>query len=244
MKSAIVGILILTAMLAATTATAEHRAGDFIARIGYGEVNPNDDSGWIRLDGSAVEGTRVYVDSGQSATLTGTWLFADHWGLGIVAALPFKHDLDVAGLPNPAGGPALGKVSLGDIEHLPPTVTLQWFPVCVESWVQPYVGIGVNYTTFFSEDISRTANNYFRDALGATRNASLNLDDSWGLAGELGIDIELGEGSQWLFNAAIWYLDIDTDATISFPTDAGRSRVKVDVDVDPWVYSVGIGYRF
>ncbi|KUJ83552.1 OmpW family protein [Microbulbifer flavimaris] len=244
MKPALSCLLLLVAIFTAATAAAEHRGGDFIVRIGYGEVNPNDDSSWIRLDGTALEDTRVYVDSGQSATFTGTWLFADHWGVGLLAALPFEHDLDVRGLPNPEGGPALGKVSLGDIEHLPPTVTLQWFPVCVESWIQPYVGLGVNYTTFMDENISRTANDYFSSVLGATRGASLDLDSSWGLAGELGVDMELGRGNQWLFNAALWYLDLDTDASIRFPTASGVSRIKADVDIDPWVYTVGIGYRF
>ena len=43
-----------------------------------------------------------------------------------------------------------------------------------------------------------------------------------------------------LFNAAVWYADIDTKAT----ADSALGRVKVDVDIDPWVYMVGLGYKF
>jgi outer membrane protein len=37
---------------------------------------------------------------------------------------------------------------------------------------------------------------------------------------------------------AVWY--IDTTAIIN--TDVGR--VKLDVDIDPWVYNMGIVYKF
>ncbi len=41
-------------------------------------------------------------------------------------------------------------------------------------------------------------------------------------------------------NAAVWYLDIDTDATFKF----AANRITTDVNVDPWVYMLGVGYRF
>jgi hypothetical protein len=43
-----------------------------------------------------------------------------------------------------------------------------------------------------------------------------------------------------LVNAHVRYIDIDTTGTTSF---AGE-KVKVDVDVDPYVYMVGLGYKF
>ncbi|MFD1217389.1 MULTISPECIES: OmpW/AlkL family protein [Microbulbifer] len=237
--------LLLAASLCSSQCLADYEQGDIIVRVGWGYVDPDDDSDWLQIDRtSELPDTRLYVDTGDSATFTGTWLFADHFGLGILAALPFEHDLEVAGLPDLDGG-QLGRVDLGSIEHLPPTVTIQWFPVCQESWVQPYVGLGVNFTTFRDEKISDVANEYFHDVLDASSSASLHLDDSWGLAGELGIDIAFGPDSNWLVNAAVWYLDIDAEANISFRTFEGyRTRISTDVDIDPWVYSLGIGYKF
>jgi len=43
-----------------------------------------------------------------------------------------------------------------------------------------------------------------------------------------------------LFNAHVRYIDIETTGTTSF----GGREVKVDVDVDPWVYMVALGYKF
>lgn len=245
MKAAVITAAALAAILGTGQCLADYEQGDVIVRIGWGLVDPDDDSDWLRIDNTVtLPDTRVYVDDGNSATFTATWLFADHFGLGLLAAVPFEHDLEVAGLPNPAGG-LLGKVDLGSIEHLPPTLTVQWFPVCKESWVQPYVGIGVNFTTFMDEDISNVAQEYFEDVLNASSNAKLKLDDSWGLAGELGVDIMFGRDSNWLFNAAVWYLDIDTEAKIDFRTFEGyTTRITTDVDIDPWVYSVGLGYKF
>ncbi|MFC6633068.1 OmpW/AlkL family protein [Microbulbifer taiwanensis] len=244
MKAANLLAIALALALGAGQALADYEQGSVILRIGAGWVDPDDDSNWLRLDGTQLPESRLYLDTGESATITGTWLFADHWGLGLLAAFPFEHDLKISGLPDPTGGPPLGKVNLGDVEQLPPTLTVQWFPVCTDSWVQPYVGLGINYTTFMDENINSSANDYFMMVLGAQADADLELDDSWGLAGELGIDIALGRNSQWLINAAVWYLDMDSEAKIRFPTASGTSVIKTDVDIDPFVYSIGIGYRF
>jgi outer membrane protein len=69
--------------------------------------------------------------------------------------------------------------------------------------------------------------------------SSLSLDDSWGLSLQAGADYYIND--KWLVNAAIWKLDIETDATVQ---TENLGRVDVSVDVDPWVYMIGIGYRF
>jgi outer membrane protein len=45
--------------------------------------------------------------------------------------------------------------------------------------------------------------------------------------------------------SGVWYLVIDTTAEIT--TKANRAiatKVKFNVDIDPWVYNVGIAYKF
>jgi outer membrane protein len=58
------------------------------------------------------------------------------------------------------------------------------------------------------------------------------------LALEAGIDYSLNEN--WLINVAVWRLDLDTDAVIDSPA----GQVTVDVEIDPWVYMLGLGYKF
>jgi outer membrane protein len=95
---------------------------------------------------------------------------------------------------------------------------------------QPYAGVGVNYTTFFDENLTSDA-----EAAGFS---DLSLDSSWGVAGQLGMDYLVTD--HVLLNAAVWYIDIDTQASMNL----GDARVKDNVTIDPWVYMVGVGYKF
>ena len=65
------------------------------------------------------------------------------------------------------------------------------------------------------------------------------LSDSWGLSLQAGADCQIND--RWLLSAAVWKLDISTDAEVD---TANLGREEVDVDTDPWVYMIGVGYRF
>lgn len=69
--------------------------------------------------------------------------------------------------------------------------------------------------------------------------ANVHLKDSWGAAANVGVDYAINK--DWFVNADVKYIDMDTEATIK--TNA-LGRLKVDVDIDPWVYGIGIGRRF
>ena len=80
------------------------------------------------------------------------------------------------------------------------------------------------------------------DATLDTLNAgdsSLSLDDSWGVAFEVGFDYQLTE--QLVLNAAVWKVDIETTATVSH---TGLEDITTDVTIDPYAYMLSIGYKF
>lgn len=211
-----------------STFAAAHDAGDWIVRAGYAAVDPRDDSSTLKVDGSGIGGTGVGVDGADALGLTVAYMIAPHWGIELLAATPFKHDISAKGLG--ALGVADG-TRIGSAKQLPPTLSAQYYFAAPGSQWQPYVGLGVNYTTFFDENTSGAA----RSQLGAH---NLSLSDSWGIAGELGIDWQ--PDSRWLLNASVWRIDIRTDASM----DTALGRVKTTVDIDPWVYMVAAGYRF
>ena len=62
----------------------------------------------------------------------------------VLAAWPFEHDIETKGALAGTGDAA-------EVKHLPPTVTLQYH-FNTTSRLHPYVGAGINYTNFFSED--------------------------------------------------------------------------------------------
>lgn len=205
-----------------------HEAGDIIVRAGAATVAPNEDSGNLKLDGAKVSGTKATLDSDTQLGLAVAYMITNHIGIELLAATPFNHTVSVKGL-----GPSLdGK--LGDIKQLPPTLSLQYYPMESSSKFQPYAGIGLNYTMFFNEDLDSTRKNQGF--------SNLKLKDSFGLAGQVGMDYMLTD--RMMLNASVWYIDIDTKASMDGPSALGVGRTKVNVDVDPWVYMVGIGYKF
>ncbi|MDF9619062.1 OmpW family outer membrane protein [Pseudomonas entomophila] len=227
MNKSLLSASLVALALAAPVAHA-HQAGDFILRAGAITTAPNENSGDIKLDGAKVSGTKATLDSDTQLGLAFAYMLTDHIGLELLAATPFQHTVGVKGL-----GPGLdGK--LADIKQLPPTLSLQYYPMEPTSKFQPYAGVGINYTLFFDEDLSSN-----RKAQGFS---NMKLQDSIGIAGQLGMDYMITDNL--LVNAAVWYVDIDTKATIDGPSALGVGKTKVDVDVDPWVYMVGIGYKF
>jgi len=216
------------ALALAAPAAHAYQAGDMILRAGAITTAPNESSGDLKFDGNKVSGTKATLDSDTQLGLTFAYMLTDHIGLELLAATPFKHTVGVKGL----GGGLDGK--LADIKQLPPTLSLQYYPMEPKSRFQPYAGVGINYTLFFDEDLSSA-----RKQQGFS---NLKLQDSVGIAGQLGMDYMLTENL--LVNASVWYVDIDTKASVNGPTALGYSKTKVDVDVDPWVYMVGLGYKF
>lgn len=193
--------------------------GDVMLRFGPASVMPNDDSGDVK----PLPNTGVEVDDGTSLAFTLSYMFRDNLGVTLLGALPFEHDIE--------GEKDLDGVDIATIEHLPPTLVLEYhFQPAAD--VRPYVGAGINYTTFMDED----ADSELEDLVGDT---DIELDDSTGLAVMGGIDVDLNEN--WFFNASVWYIDIETDAKLE---TANAGRLDVDVDIDPWVVMLGVGTRF
>jgi outer membrane protein len=192
--------------LAAGSAQALEK-GDWLVRAGVGYIDPKSDNGTVDALGLGVE-----VDSATSLAFNFAYMMTNNLGVELLAALPFKHDVSVA---------TLGKVA--EATHLPPTLTLQYY-FTPKSSVRPFVGAGVNYTTFLDVETE-----------GALAGTTLELDDSWGYALEAGIDVDITKNL--FFNATVWYMDIDSKATSS-------AAGNFTVNIDPVVALVGLGWRF
>ena len=189
--------LMLTALLLAYGTSAWAEAGDFLVRVGASIVDPKSDNHPV-----------VEVDSGSTLTFNGTYFMTDQWAVELLAALPFKHDIDAVG-----GG------NIGETKHLPPTLSVQYH-FMPNHPVRPYIGAGLNYTIFFEEDLD---------------GADLSLDNSFGWAAQIGVDIDLTESM--FLNADVRYIDIEADAKVN-STSIGT------VEIDPWVYGIHLGFRF
>lgn len=204
--------------LSATPAMALDQ-GDMLVRFGPTWVMPNDDSGAVSLNGGAIADSGVSVDDGVALGVSFTYMLNQNLGVEVLAATPFEHDVKGSGSLDGLG-------TIAEVSHLPPTVSLQYHFSGFDQ-VRPYVGAGINYTTFFDEK-----------GKGAFAGADVSLDDSWGWALQAGVDFDVNE--RWFVGGSLYYMAIDTTATIR----AGADTYKVDVDIDPWVLMVGGGLRF
>ncbi|QGW66244.1 outer membrane beta-barrel protein [Lysobacter soli] len=191
---------------AATPVLAQSK-GDWTLGVGVHAVDPKSGNGRL-ADGTLP----VRVDTDVKPTLTFEYFVRDNLGVEVIAAWPFEHDVSIAGLG-----------TVGSTRQLPPTVSLQYH-FNTKGKVSPFLGAGVNYTTFFSEDTR-----------GALAGSKLKLDDSWGLAAHAGVDFALNERSAIRIDAR--WIDIDTDVKLD-GADLGT------VNIDPIVYGAAYVMKF
>lgn len=202
-RQSLIAALSISVIGAAAPAVAYDK-GDTIVRGGIASVVPG--GSYSSVAGGAYD---LRADSDIQAGLSFSYMLTEQLSADVLAATPFEHDLET---------PA---IKAGSTKHLPPTVTVSWYPLAGSgAAVKPYVGAGVNYTTFWDEE----------SALG-----NLSLDDSVGLAAQVGVDVPLDEN--WSVGAAAYYADIETDAELN-GDDIGT------VEIDPMVYRLHVGYSF
>lgn len=190
----------LALVLAGAAGAAE--ASGWIVRAGGHYVDP-------KSDNHAV----VSVDSAQSLTFNVTYMLSPNWGVELLAAWPFSHDITL----NADGS------RVAETKHLPPTLSLQchFLP---DGRVRPYVGAGLNATIFFDEKTT-----------GALAGTDLSLDDSFGVAAQLGVDFALS--NDWVINVDARWMDIDTDARLD---GVGIGSVEID----PYAFGLSVGRKF
>lgn len=220
-KKNILGMLLGLATFATVAPAFAYEAGDIIVRARIISVSPEDDSNSVSINGTSVAGSSASVDSDIVPELDFTYMLDPHWGLELILAYS-DHEID-------ARGTLAGVGQIGETKVLPPTLTLQYH-FAPTSNIRPYAGAGINYTHFFDSQVKGGI-----DAPGA----DLDIDDSWGLAIQAGVDIDLND--TWFVNFDVKYIDIDADATIK---GSAVGTVKVDIDVDPIVWGIGIGRTF
>lgn len=193
--------LALSTALALTAAPAFAQSqGDWTVGVGLGFVNPKSNNG-------TIAGAAATVDEDVRPIFTAEYFIRDNLGIELLAATPFEHEV------------RLGGAVAASVKHLPPTLSLNYhFPT--QSKFKPYVGAGVNYTTFFEEST----------ALG-----NLTLDDSFGLALQAGVDYMVSDKGSMRLN--VRWIDIDTDVRLN-------GAAIGTAEIDPVVVAVSYVHRF
>jgi len=198
--------LALACALAFAGAAAAQESGTWWLKVGGHVVDPKSDNGTVA--GGALD---VTVGDSLRPTVMVEYFVAPNLGVELLAAWPFRHDVEVNG------------IEAASVDHLPPTLSLQYH-FNAEGAVSPFVGAGVNYTLFFSEDPT-----------GPIAGTDLELDASFGLAAHAGIDFRLSE--RLALGVDVRWIDLDSDVSVD-GDEIGT------VEIDPLAYGAYLRMRF
>ena len=232
LRSAIMKTLVAASLVAAPLASFAETS-PWIFRAGGGFLNPKSEN----LE--SLTGTRdnddftVVVDSAFALTGDITYMFSKHFGVELLLATPFNHGIDA----KPYDGS--DEVRIGDVEHIPPTLSVVWSFMPEHEVFRPYAGVGLNYTMVLDEDLRPAG----LTALGAPADSKISVDDSIGAAVVLGFDSYLTGSKKWFVNANARWMDIELDSQIRIPGPDGGNLNRT-FDLDPITVALQLGYRF
>ncbi len=146
-----------------------------------------------------------------------TYFFDDNWSLELILATT-KHDVE-------AVGTEVGDIDLGNVWLLPPTLSAQYHFTGGD--FVPYLGAGPNLTLFYGVDEGPVADD-------------IEYDTAVGFALQGGFDYMLND--KWFLNFDVKKLFLNTTATVNATTALGAT-VEADVDINPWIFGVGVGIK-
>lgn len=238
-------IVAVISAIAAVPAIAQDQ-GNWQFRFGAGYIATDTGNDDLVFEGTRLDDFRIDVDDQAGLVFDLTYFLSPNWAVELLASAPFEHEIDGAGALG-----ALGEI--GDTKHLPPTLSLQYHFLPNQTF-RPYVGAGLNYTLFFDdstnaglhEGVVATANGALgTDFSGGSTN--LSIDDSFGLGLQAGVDVDVTES--WFWNFSVRWIQINVDADLKTTTFDPNGidtlfRSSIDTDIDPFVFSTQVGFRF
>ncbi len=122
MNRNVLSLAMAAAVAVSATSAQAYEAGDFIFRGGVASVQPDVDSGGLKTNGVEDKNATADVNNDTQLGLSFTYMLSDKFGVELLAATPFQHTLTGKG----------GLAGLGDfaeVKHLPPTISLQYYPM-------------------------------------------------------------------------------------------------------------------
>ncbi|BAK75275.1 OmpW family protein [Pseudogulbenkiania sp. NH8B] len=195
-------IAVIAGLVSASAFAAQ---GDILARFRVINIAPD-----VKTS-DTLSAVHVDVDNQTVPELDFTYMITNNIGAELILATA-RHEVTSD----------LG--SLGKINHLPPTLTLQYH-FNPEGQIRPYVGAGINYTRFYNND------------LGSSVTGKVSVDkNSWGGALQVGTDIAVNK--DWFVNLDVKKIYIKTDVTSENLGSLGTLKIN------PWVFGLGVGTKF
>lgn len=119
---------------------------------------------------------------------------------------------------------ALGNGAQGNFDRMPVNLLANYYPLggIDNAPVQPFLGVGVNYTRFSSVHVDG--------------DDSMSVDSDYGFVGQVGVDLHVVDGLYATGYAR--YTDVNADF------DSASNTADDKVRLDPLTVGAGVTYRF
>jgi outer membrane protein len=216
----ICSVMALYGLLAAQPAFAE--AGDILLKGRAIYVMPKNSLVDIPV---GLGNGPVSVKDAIGAEFSATYLWSDQVGI--------EFALGGGKTSFPTADSAAARGELLSASGVMPSVIVQFHPM-PKAAVRPYIGIGVNYTLFYDEKPGAILLN---NTLNSKSDLAVQVEGKFGVVGQFGIDIPID--GKTFFNIDVKYVKSSTTLSIK------NSKFNfVDVSIDPFIFGVGLGFRF
>lgn len=203
-------VLILSALV---TLSAQQK-GDWLVRARLLGVLP-------QVEDDLGNAGEVQINDAWVPELDFTYFFTDHLAAELILGTA-RHNVNVDDFLGNDGM----KVELGDVQVLPPTLTLQYH-FAPNHVVNPYLGAGINYTLFFDDT---------DDTNAAVK--SVDYNSSFGFAAQGGLNIRLCEKLH--LNLDVKKVWMKSDVTVKTKL-TGLETIKTEAKINPWLVGLGLG---
>jgi outer membrane protein len=168
-------------------------------------------------------GAALEIDDGFGLEIDATLLISELVTAEISAAVS-RHELRLA-----EAGACCGATDGGEVWILPITVLVRYHLPVYGPW-DPYAGLGLTWAAPYYDLAPEL------EEAGVER---LDLEGGVGLAAQLGVGYTID--ARWRANLDLRHLGYSFDARVR--TAAG-DLAPASLDLEPWVLSLGLGYRF
>ncbi|WP_157985947.1 OmpW/AlkL family protein [Teichococcus vastitatis] len=191
----------------------------FSIRLGLGFADYQT-SGSASSNGVSIPDASVAFGRHAVGSIEAGWRFAPNWSLSVLSGVPPTVSLKGEGAFAELG--KLREVTYGSV-----MAGLQYHPFG-RSWIDPYIGVGLDYTFIFGTS-------------GGSM-SELRVADNFGPILQAGAEFKLTD--RFSFYADVRKIWLSFDAKGVAPTGAGPLPVSVEVHPNPLVATFGISYHF
>ena len=206
--------------------------GDFLVRLRGTYIIPEGGFDKINVAGIATFGNDAEISEQAIPEIDLSYFITDNFALEVPCCIT-HHKLSASGtLAAAMPGLGLAGTEAATSYILPATVLLQYH-FRPTPRIKPYAGVGPALVMFVGEEVGSALKPIATKVKGKT---------AFGFTTQLGVDVALG--GNWSFNIDAKYMRVDFDATWTTP-GVGTGKIKAkDIQLNPWLLSIGFGYHF